>query len=289
MSARGPSPRPGAATPRLIAVDLDGTLLDPLGVPHAHDVAALRRAQDQGVLVTILTGRLYSGTRAAAEAIGLPGPVGCVDGSHIVDASSHRTLHHHAFRGDAAVKLRDAVAPTGAALFVLADDKVIHDAAGLPYVDYVSIWSLVTEATDEVARHGAWEGADGVTALVAVGGAGEIHDASISIRAALGDVAQVATFPTRRLDQRWGLVCRASGGNKGSALRWICDHHGIGVHEAVCVGDWLNDIPMFEVAGRSFAMANAPDPVKELATDRLEAGTVAGGGVAEAVAKAFGV
>ncbi len=278
-----------AKRPRLIAVDLDGTLLDPLGIPHAHDVSALRRAQDAGVVVTIVTGRLYSGTRAAAEALGLGGPVGCVDGSQIVDASTHRTVHHHSFRGDHATKLRDAVAPTGAALFVFADDRVVHDDRGRPYLDYVSIWSLEAEHTHEVSGHSAWLSDDGVTAIVAVGNAGEIHDASLSITAALGDAAQVATFPTRRLDQRWGLVCRKSGGNKGSALRWICEHHGIDVADAVCVGDWLNDLPMFEVAGRSFAMAQAPDAVKERATDRLDAGTVEGGGVAEALSRAFGL
>jgi Cof subfamily protein (haloacid dehalogenase superfamily) len=274
---------------KLIAVDLDGTLLDPLGVPHAADVAALRRARDAGVLVTILTGRLFSGTRDAAEAIGLRGPVGCVDGSHIVEAPTGRTLHHHAFRGDDAVKLRDAVRHSGAALFLLADDKVIHDERGKPYLDYVSIWSLTTEATEDVPSHGTWHGEAGVTAIVAVGGAGEIHDASISIQGALGTGAQIATFPTRRMENRWGLVCRASGGNKGSALRWVCEHHGITPAETVVVGDWLNDLPMFEVAGRSFAMAQAPDAVKAVATDRLDAGTLEGGGVAEALAKAFAI
>ncbi|CAN5804012.1 hypothetical protein BH09MYX1_BH09MYX1_43800 [soil metagenome] len=252
-------------------------------------MSALRRAAEQGVIVTILTGRLYSGTRAAAESVGLVGPVGCVDGSHIVSASSHRTLHHHAFRGESATKLRDAVVPSGAALFMLADDRVIHDASGLPYLDYVSIWSLLTEATDEVGAHAAWAGESGVTAIVAVGGAGEIHDASMSIRAALGDTVQLATFPARRLENRWGLVCRTSGGDKGSALRWICEHHAVDPKDTVCVGDWLNDLPMFEVAGRSFAMAQAPDAVKSIATDRLDAGTLEGGGVAEALAKAFGI
>ena len=277
------------ARPRLIAVDLDGTLLDPLGIPHARDVSALRRAREAGVFVTIVTGRLYSGTRSAAEAIGLVGPVGCVDGSQIVDASTHKTVHHHAFQAEAATKLRDAVVPTGAALFVFADDRVVHDDRGRPYLDYVSIWSLECEATSAIDEHPSWSGGDGVTALVAVGNAGEIHDASLSITAALGDTAQVVTFPTRRMEGRWGLVCRRSGGNKGSALRWICEHHGVDVADAVCVGDWMNDLPMFEVAGRSFVMAQAPDAVKERATDRLDADTSSGGGVAEAVAKAFGL
>jgi hydroxymethylpyrimidine pyrophosphatase-like HAD family hydrolase len=56
----------------------------------------------------------------------------------------------------------------------------------------------------------------------------------------------------------------------------------------VVVGDWLNDLPMFEVAGRSFAMGQAPEDVKRAATDRLKADGMRGGGIAEAIRRAFG-
>lgn len=58
--------------------------------------------------------------------------------------------------------------------------------------------------------------------------------------------------------------------------------------DAVVVGDWVNDLPMFEVAGRSFVMAGAPDDVAAAATDRLTSVTGAGGGVAEAIRRAWG-
>jgi len=62
--------------PRLLAVDLDGTLLDPAGRPHTDDVNAIRAALAAGVHVSIVTGRLYSGTRATVEILGLDGAVG---------------------------------------------------------------------------------------------------------------------------------------------------------------------------------------------------------------------
>jgi hypothetical protein len=52
------------------------------------------------------------------------------------------------------------------------------------------------------------------------------------------------------------------------------------------VGDWLNDLPMFQVAGRSFAMGQAPDAVKSAATDVLDATATTGGGIAEAARRA---
>ena len=60
---------------RLIAVDLDGTLLDSSGVPHVADVAALKKCAAEGIVVTIATGRLYSGTRSAAQTLGVRGLV----------------------------------------------------------------------------------------------------------------------------------------------------------------------------------------------------------------------
>src|SRR5260370_900343 len=53
------------------------------------------------------------------------------------------------------------------------------------------------------------------------------------------------------------LMVRTAGPTKGTALAELCRHVGCSLAEAVAVGDWINDVPMFEVAGRSFAMAGA--------------------------------
>ena len=72
-------------------------------------------------------------------------------------------------------------------------------------------------------------------------------------------------------------------------MRWIAHHEGVALRDTVCVGDWINDVPMFEVAGRSFAMGQAPDEVKAKATDALQRSSEEGGGVAEAIERAFGI
>jgi len=56
--------------------------------------------------------------------------------------------------------------------------------------------------------------------------------------------------------------------------------------QVVAVGDWLNDIPMLRRAGRSFAMAQAPNSVKAAATDILKSSAQTGGGLAEAAMRA---
>jgi hydroxymethylpyrimidine pyrophosphatase-like HAD family hydrolase len=274
---------------RLLAVDLDGTLLDPRGAPHEADVKALRALAATKVSVSIVTGRLYSGTRRFAELLGLKGPVACVDGSHVVDAADHSTLLHRGISGDHALSVRDALARSGAATFVFARDAIVHDDSGSGFLAYVSTWSTDVRRTDSIAEHPFWSHEEGVTAAVAVGSEAQVGGAADSIVRRLGDAAQVARFPIRRLPGAWGLVVRAAGGSKGAALRWLAAHHGCEAYETVCVGDWLNDVSMFEVAGRSFAMGHAPDEVKRAATDVLEETGERGGGVARAIERAFGV
>ena len=84
-------------------------------------------------------------------------------------------------------------------------------------------------------------------------------------------------------------MVRAGAVTKGTAVRWIAEREGVSLEHTVCVGDWINDIPMFEVAGRSFAMGQAPDEVKSKATDILTETAESGGGVASAIERAFGI
>jgi hydroxymethylpyrimidine pyrophosphatase-like HAD family hydrolase len=275
--------------PRLIAVDLDGTLLDWHGVPHERDVRALRAAMDEGIYVSIITGRLYSGTRPTAAAVGVSGPVGCADGSHLVNATDHLTLLHHGIRGQHALDLRDSLARHGVATFLFAEDMIVHDGMGDDFLGYVRTWSNHVERADRIHEHALWEAKGGLTAVVAVGTEHQIAKSHDEIRNGLAGAAQLAIFPVRRLPGIWGLVARAAGGTKGSALRWIAEHHGLSVEETVCVGDWMNDVPMMMVAGRAFAMGQAPEDVKAVATDVLEQTSERGGGVAAAVERAFGL
>ncbi|MBK6692385.1 MAG: HAD-IIB family hydrolase [Myxococcales bacterium] len=278
-----------ARTPGLLAVDLDGTLLDGNGQPHASDLHAMRALSRTGVPITIITGRLYSGTRPTAVALGLTGPVGCVDGSHLVSASTHTTLMHHGIRGEHALKLRDALAASGAATFVFARDAIVHDHEGEPFLSYVVTWSKDVERTDRVADHHSWENEDGITAVVALGTVQQIASSVEAIQADVGDAAQVAMFPVRRAGGGWGMVVRGAGGNKGSALEWIAAHYGVGIEQTVAVGDWLNDVPMLKTAGHSFAMGQAPDDVKRAAGHVLTETSETGGGIARIVNELFGV
>jgi Cof subfamily protein (haloacid dehalogenase superfamily) len=284
-------PPDGRPRPRLLAVDLDGTLLDIHGLPHKHDARAVRAAVAAGVRVSIVTGRLYSGTRPFVETLGLEGAVACADGSHLVHAQSHATLLHHGVRGEAAERLRDAVARAGLATFVFAGDAIGHDPTGAPYVEYVATWSRDIRVAADAYGHELWQAEDGVTAVVALGAREQVARAGEELARHVPTALLVAMFPVRRGTHQgtWAIIARAAGTTKGTAIRWIADHEGVSLEETVCVGDWVNDVPMFEVAGRSFAMGQAPDDVKAKASDVLPHTVEDGGGVAWVVESVFGI
>ena len=279
---------PSQRRPRLLAVDLDGTLLDAVGIPHPEDVDAIHRLKERGVFVSILTGRLYSGSRKSAEALGIRGPIGCADGSHLVRASDGETLHHRGIQGDDASFLRELVANHNGAAFVLAKDVILHDDHGAPYLPYIATWSTDLRRAVPLASHEAWASESGITSMIAIGADRAMASAAETVRAYLGERAQTVVFPVARAPGQTAMMVRAAGESKGTALAWLAEHHGISLEETVCVGDWLNDIPMMKAAGMSFAMGQAPDAVKASATYVLRATSAQGGGIAAAIAHAFG-
>jgi Cof subfamily protein (haloacid dehalogenase superfamily) len=277
---------------KLLAIDLDGTLLDHAGEANDEDVRAIKKLKARGIKVTILTGRLFSGTRPSAELLGIDGPVGCADGSHVVQVKGSKTLLHHGIRGRAADRLRESLDRNDLVAFLFAEDSIVHDERGADYLPYVRTWSTDLRYAHRVTEHALWDSKDGMTAVVALGREASIGRTVADIQRDETEAMQVAMFPFRRdadkSREHWGMVARAAGGTKGTALAWMAQHYGISVNETVCVGDWLNDLPMLSTAGRSFAMGQAPDEVKKAATDVLDRDIAKGGGIAEAIERAFG-
>src|SRR5439155_7308266 len=109
---------------RLLAVDLDGTLLRHDKQVDASDIAAIRPLRAAGVTVTIVTGRLHSGALAAARACEITGAIACVEGSHLVDVETKHTLAHHPMAATAV--LRDAFATNELATFMFGADGIHH-------------------------------------------------------------------------------------------------------------------------------------------------------------------
>ena len=267
---------------RLLALDLDGTLLRSDHTIDPRDVAAIAELQAAGVTVTIATGRLQSGAVVAARACSIDGAIACVEGSHLVELATGTTLAHHAMDDDAAALLRATIGAHQLAAFVFDAGGIHHDHAGAPFAGYVSTWSPNLLMVEEEL---AWRTM--ALAAVAIGDPDAVEAAHAAIRGHADRLFSVR-FAVSLCPGKHALLVRAAGPTKGTALIELCRAAGCGVADAVAVGDWVNDVPMFEVAGRSFAMASSPDAVRASASDVLGSVAGAGGGIAVAIRRAWG-
>jgi len=265
---------------RLLALDLDGTLLRADGKVDDRDKAAIAELQKAGVTVTIVTGRLWSGSLEAARACAIDGAIACVEGSHLVEVESKRTLAHHAMDGEVTKTLRRAFA--GLATFAFEADGIHHDHRGEPYAHYVRTWSPNMRLVEE--DH-VWPSEP--LAAVAIGDAETVAAAHAELRTHAARIFSVS-FPVSSCPGMHAVLVRTAGPNKGTALAELCRAAGCTLADAVAIGDWVNDVPMFEVAGRSFCMGSAPDAVRAKASDTLVRPAGSGGGIAEAVRRAWG-
>ncbi len=273
---------------KLLVTDLDGTLIDTRGQIHERDRVAIEALLERGVFVSLCTGRMYSGTRDIARALGLKTAVGCVDGSHIVHSVDDRDLLLRAIESEAALVLYDTLAEIRPVSFVFADDTVLYDAAGVEFLPYINTWSERSVALDDAIDEARSRRASTTSGVVSLGTESQIKSIALELAQRAPEALQTVIFPVRRATYTgmWGMVVRAAGATKGTAIEWIARHEGVLLSETIAVGDWLNDIPMLERAGRSFAMAHAPEEVRAAASEVLEADVVRGGGIEEAAQRA---
>jgi HAD superfamily hydrolase (TIGR01484 family) len=253
---------------------------------HPRDAKAIKELARKQIPVALCTGRMFSGTRELAATLRLLGPVACIDGSHIFDLHTRGELSCTAISREAGAYVRDALGVYRPAAFMFSGDRVIHDAQGDRFVSYLSTWSDVRHRVRDVVDPMAWAEETNIAALVLMGD----QECILGMERALHGVAglQDIVFEVRRQDfaGTWGMVVRASGVDKGTAVEWLSAHYGVALSDVVAVGDWLNDVPMLERAGLSYAMAQAPDEVKAAAKEVLQADIWEGGGVAEAAERA---
>ncbi len=267
----------------LLAVDLDGTLLRDDKTVADVDAHAIRTAHAHGIAVTIATGRLTTGALPTARALGLTMPLICADGGLLVDCASGAALER---RSIATAHARGALAvleAQGLVPFVFLADAIHCDAAGERYRALVDTWSRELVVHAHLGEAEAWKQPEGVAVTVGVGPRENVERASADLRRDHAATLDTVHFGMGGLST-WAVRSLPRGCNKGDMLARLAARLDVPRERVAAVGDWLNDLGMFQYARRSFAMGQAPEVVLRAATDRVRSTSATGGGVAEAIA-----
>jgi Cof subfamily protein (haloacid dehalogenase superfamily) len=279
----GPSALSRTMHPRLLCLDLDGTLLHADGSIAASDRAAIERARREGVLVTIGTGRLVSGALPTARALGIEVPIICADGGVIVSPTTGAALECTAMTRDTARACLSTMLEHELLPLLFLPDVLHGHAACRELAHYFAGWSPTLAFHDQLE---ATAPLDDVVLALALGAQRAVEAARAALIPEHRDILEVASFP---FGTDWFAVrIQPRGCAKGTALARLAARLGIAREDVAAVGDWLNDISMLSWAGRSFAMGHAPEIVRAAATDTLVSTAATGGGVAEAIDRWLG-
>lgn len=240
-------------TIRLIACDLDHTLIRSDRTIHPRDIAALERAREEGIYVTIATGRMFCASKHYAANLRLDVPIIAYQGSMIRCLQSNEELLHLTLPLEVAATAIRLGAEMDATVNIYIDDQL-----------YVLADS---EAVQLYAKH---------------------NDISVNIRPQL--VEALFAPPTKvvfiehnphkmqRLisvtQECYGATCDVTHSlphllevghqqaTKAQAVAFLAQHLGVKREQVMAIGDGLNDLDMLAYAGIGVAMGNASDIVK---------------------------
>ncbi|MFJ9815997.1 HAD-IIB family hydrolase [Streptomyces sp. NPDC101151] len=268
-ATRQPGTPAAALPPRLIATDLDGTLLRDDKSVSPRTVAALAAAEAAGIEVFFVTGRPARWMNVVSDHVHGHGLAICGNGAAVVDLhggpGAHRFVKvRELARENAldAVRLLRAAAP--GTVFAVEQTYGFHQEPAYP--------KLHREIPDNLLPAEALLAADGPDADQPVLKILAYHpdldpDAFLALaRLAIGDGANVTrSSPSALLELSGPSV------SKASTLGLCCAERGISPEEVVAFGDMPNDVEMLTWAGRSYAMGNAHPDVIAAASGRTVA------------------
>lgn len=247
---------------KLLAFDLDGTLLNDSGELTPGNMAAIRRAKEAGLNVIIASGRSHSSISKFNQALGLTceNSFGISFNGAVVYKTATMEILHETRLGRAecekiykAVKAYDPDAPL--ILYTPRGDKVYYEVENANIDKYYQHTNM------------RWQRVPSLLELTTEGAAKflvrqepeEIIRMQDAISAELSDVCELVSSAPHLLE--FGV----RGNNKACGLKFLTDYLGINMEEVATAGDNYNDLEMIEAAGVGFAVANAVDELKAVA------------------------
>jgi len=253
---------------RILALDVDGTLLDRSGQLRPRTIEAVARAAAAGIRPVLCTGRRYRRALPVARRLGLGSPLVCNSGALVKDPEGDRTLWRadldpgllaevlgvFGSRGEPSVSFTDratdeadflvATASTGRPLF---DDYLDQNR---PHAEVAPAWP---SRPDLIHYH-----------LCAIG----TREAMLAVEADVLDrlPGRVQTF-VQKSPRYAGTMCEVlrHDASKWSALLHLAEIWGVDPAEVVAVGDDMNDVPMLRGAGLGVAMGHSAPAVRAAA------------------------
>jgi hypothetical protein len=257
---------------KLVAFDLDGTLVGRDNAVSPRVLEAIAKMHDAGVIGCLVTGRMYRACIRYARELHFDAPVICYQGAAVIDPSTDEVLSHRAVPNDV---VRDLVSWTQTDRMYLQlyrNDEYYCEGRNRFSDLYASVAQVEPIVVPSLRETFAFSEA---TKAVAIADPPEAEAYERKLVALLGSRAYV----TRSLPEFVEVLNPAA--DKGDSLDFVTKRLGIPRESVVAIGDSWNDAPLLKAAGLGIAMGSAPAELKAIAGAVVA--DVARDGVAEAI------
>ncbi|MCH7708611.1 MAG: HAD family phosphatase [Myxococcales bacterium] len=268
---------------KLLALDLDGTLLDPYGKLTGAVREAVASAQRRGLEIVLCTGRRYRTTLPLLSELGLEGRVVVNNGALVKEIATGRTLHAHFLQPDLYPDALGFLRSQGPPLLYVDTYEegfdVLTDAIGDPHefqAEYLDDHSEHIRRVEDLAS----ERRDDVIMLSTMGCVETLTQLRAEARERFGE--RIGTHLIQNKNYR-GHILELFSPNSGkwAGLTFVAQQLGIEATEIAAIGDDWNDEEILRRAGLGIAMGNAVFEVQAAADQVVRSN--AEGGAAEAI------
>ncbi len=240
---------------KLVALDMDGTLLkDDLTIAPGT-IEAIQRAAAQGTIITIATGRMFASAKQFAKQLKINVPLITYQGALIQDLQSEKVIYERSLSEEIGHRLIEIAEERNLHLQVYQDDLLygaVDNDRLREYAEKVKVPYTVDPNLRALATKG-------FTKAIYIGEPDYLEGMQDEMKERFGSSAHITKSTP------YFLEVTHPEANKGAALRELANHLNIPLAQTIGVGDNFNDTELLEVAGLGVAMGNAPDDVKKVA------------------------
>ncbi|MBP7176129.1 MAG: HAD family phosphatase [Thermoclostridium sp.] len=240
---------------RLLAVDIDGTLLNNKREITQRTKKAIHQTIDKGVIFTISSGRPIQGVEIITKQLEVDIPVITYNGAMVITGNSKNIIYSCNMRQEDVLLVERLGTERNTTIAIWSDNQLFVNRLDERAVKYSQLSGTQPKLYKDV--HKLIQ--KGIHKLLWYDTVERIHAFEKEMHELVGSSVNFHT------SQPIFLEFVDVNASKAIALEKLGEHYRISREEMIAIGDGFNDLSMIEYAGLGVAMENAPEEIKKLA------------------------